>query len=295
MAQSENKNGHSISLGASFGLLNGESEEIVYRSAGSKDKLSQLLWNFRPLVYAGAELHYNWRLSAGKKNIFADALSKFGIPGITGSEEDRDWMYNANWLSHYSVHDNRTENAIQIDVKAGMAFTIFEQFLLKTYISYDFMYFSWTAKGGSFLYPTDDGGHSYLLSSRDTGKYKQVWNLLSPGVSFYGAFNRYFDIELFFDLSPLVWLAARDEHIERNLVIHDALFGGLSVEPGLLFSFKPGGSMTWSLSLDYRRIFGTRGDGVYKEQGKPAITAGEMAGAGYSAFDAAITVKYKFF
>jgi outer membrane protease len=293
-AQPTGINEHGLILGTSIGLLAGEGEELVYRDDNSDDKLSQLLWHFKPLVYAGINFHYNWQIPESRWNIFTDGIFKFGFPGETGLMEDRDWVATryADWLTHYSVHDNETENAILIDANAGVSFTIFEKYLLKTYITYSYMNFSWTASGGSFLYPSADGDHAYLTVSRDVGTYRQTWNILSPGISFYGEFNRYFDIEISFKISPLVWFSAKDEHLNRDLVITEEYFGGIFLEPSLLFSFKPNNFFTISLSFLYRNISGTRGDGEYKEQGQPAFTAKNLTGAGYSGFDIGIMAKF---
>jgi outer membrane protease len=293
-AQSTDINGHNFSLGTSIGLLAGVGEEIVYRYDNSNDKLSQVLWHFEPLLYAGVDLHYNWQIPASRWSLFTDTVFKFGFPGETGVMEDSDWVdvRYADWLTHYSVSGNKTESAILIDANVGASFTIFEKYLLKTFITYSYIHFSWTASGGSFLYPSSDGDHGYLTVSRDVGTYKQVWNILSPGISFYGAFNRYFNIEISLKLSPFIWLSAKDEHLDRNLVITDEIFGGFFIEPGLCFSFEPNNFFTLSLSFLYRNISGTRGDGDYKYQGQPTITAEDLRGAGYSSFDVGIMIKF---
>jgi outer membrane protease len=300
-AQSRGINGHSLSLGTSIGLLDGEAEEIVYRDTGSDDKLSQLLWEIKPLVYAGVDANYNWRKSGSTWGIFADILFKFGFSGGTGVMEDRDWiaLNYPDFLTHYSVHDNKTENALLVDTNIGVSFKIFEKYLLKTYITYNYMHFSWTGNGGSVLYPSwdidndgqPDGDHSYLRSI-DVITYEQNWHVLSPAVAFYGEFNQYFDIEISRKLSPLIWFSAEDNHILRNLIVTENLNGGFFIEPSLLFSFKPNNFLTLLCSIAYRNISGTRGDGEYNYQGQPTINVNDMRGAGYSAFDISIMVKF---
>jgi outer membrane protease len=296
-AQSADINREGWLLGISLGVLAGEAEEIVYRNENTDDKLSQLLWPFKPLVYAGVDLHYNWRIPASRLNIFADGIFKLGFPGKTGIMEDRDWIdaRYAEFLTYYSIHDNKTEDAVLIDINAGVSFPLFERFLLKTFLAYHYMYFSWSASGGSFLYPDSNGGHYYSTVPVNVITYKQTWNIISPGVSFYGAFNRYFDMELSFKMSPFIRLFALDEHLVRNLVIIDDLQGGFFVEPSLLFSFKPNSNLTLSFSFQYRNIAGTRGDGEYKEQGKQSFTTDNLNGAGYSVFDIGIITRFSLF
>jgi outer membrane protease len=296
-AQSTGINRDGLFLGLSIGLLAGEGEEIVYRNQDTNHKLSQLLWPFAPLVYAGADLHYNWRIPASRLNIFADGIFKFGFPGKTGTMEDRDWIADqyADFLTHYSVHDNKTENAVLIDAHAGVSFPIFKDYLLKTFIAYDYMHFSWSVAGGSFLYPESDGGHGYMTIPTKVITYKQTWNIISPGISFYGAFNRYFDIEISFKMSPFIWLSSIDEHLVRDLVITNDISGGLFVEPSLLFSFKPNNNILLSFYFSYRNITGSRGDSEYKEQGKPATIIKNLGGAGYSVFDTGIVTRFSIF
>jgi outer membrane protease len=293
-AQSTGINGHSLSLGTSMGLLVGEGEEIIYRYANSDDKISQLLWPFKPLVYIGADLHYNWRIPTSKWSIFVDGIFKFGFPGETGQMEDRDWMdiRYADFLTHYSVHNNKTQNAMLIDANIGASFTILEKHLLKMFISYSYMNFSWTASRGSFLYPDSYGGHGYMIVSMDVGTYKQTWNIFSPGLSFHGVLNPYFDIDISLRLTPFIWFSAEDVHLIRDLAITNNIFGGFFIEPNLLFSFRPINFFTLSLSFLYRNISGTRGDGEYKQQGQATFTAKDIIGAGYYMFDIGIVARF---
>jgi outer membrane protease len=288
-------NDHNLSLGASIGLLHGRAEEIVYRDSRTKNKLSQLLWDLKPLIYAGADINYRWQRPENSWGIFAQATFKFGIPAETGVLEDRDWTEKEypQFLTYYSVHDNKTKNAVFFDASVGPSFQIFGQFLLKPSISYNFMYFAWDANGGSLLYPHRDGGHGYLKPI-DVIRYKQTWHILSPGIAFFGEFNRYFNGEIAFKISPLIWCIGVDNHILRDLTITtDDLDVGLFIEPSLLFSFTPKDFFTLSLSVLYRDIRYVRGDGVYKELGKPVRTVNNVLGAGYSAFDVGLSAKFK--
>ena len=250
----------------------------------------------KPLVYAGIDDHYNWQKPSNTWGIFADTAFKFGFPGKTGAMEDRDWadVKYADFLTHYSVSDNKTESAMLIDINAGATFTIFKKFLIKPFISYSFMRFSFTASGGSFLYPSSDGDHEYLTTSIDVLMYKQTWNIIAIGVSFYGKFNKYFDIDISLKLSPLIWCEAYDNHVMRNLIITESVDGGFFIEPKLLFSYTPIDFFTLSLSVAYRNIRGSRGDSEYKKQGKILVDIPKnIGGAGYSAFDIGIFAKFK--
>jgi outer membrane protease len=292
---------HSLSLGVSTGLLAGASEEIIYRNASTPSKLSQLLWEMKPLAYAGLDLRYDLRRAAAA--YFAGASVKLGIPGETGLMEDRDWIVSdyPSFLTHYSVHDNKTENAVLIDASIGTAFQLFQRFLFKLYASYSFMYFSWAGTGGSFLYPADPNQpnqtHVYLVDQITVITYTQAWHSIAPAIAFYGAFNRYFAIEVQLKLSPFVWASSEDHHLLRSLVITEELDGGFFIEPALTLSFKAAPAFTVSLSVLYRQISGTRGDSTYAggdDFPEPNTFKG-LAGASYAAFDVGLAVQYNLF
>ncbi|MDR2362902.1 MAG: omptin family outer membrane protease [Spirochaetaceae bacterium] len=288
-------NGHALSLGVSAGVLYGQSEEIVYLYQNTGTKLSQLLWDLKPLVYAGADVNYRWRKPANRWGVFSDVSFKLGLPMKSGVMEDRDWIVPdyPQWLTFYSVHDNKTETAILADADMGLSFQIFRQFLLKAYLSYSLMYFSWRATGGSFLYPASYGDNFYYLNPIDVITYQQTWHILSPGIAFYGEFNRYFNAEIAFKASPLIWCITVDDHISRDLIITDNLDIGLFIEPSLLFSFTPNNFFTLSLGVQYRNISRIRGDSIYKEAGTPDRREKNIGGAGYSVLDAGIIATFR--
>ncbi|MDR0689526.1 MAG: omptin family outer membrane protease [Spirochaetaceae bacterium] len=298
-------NGHTLSLGASAGVLYGQSEEIVYLYQNTGTKLSQLLWDLKPLVYAGADVNYRSHKPANRWGVFSDVSFKIGLPMKSGVMEDRDWIAldYPQWLTHYSVHDNYTETGILVDADMGLSVAIMRPFLLKAYLSYSLMYFSWRAKGGSFLYPVwdinndgePDGEHAYYTRPVDVITYQQAWHIVSPGIAFYGEFNRYFNAEIAFKASPLVWCITVDDHILRNFIITDILDIGLFIEPSLLFSFTPSDFFTLSLGVQYRNISLIRGDSTYKETGEPAWVEKNIGGAGYSVLDAGIVATFRLF
>jgi outer membrane protease len=297
-AQSTGINGGrgGLSLGTSIGLLAGAGEEIVYRDKNSDDKLSQLLWEIKPLFYAGFDVNYNWLKPGNRFGFFTAGSFKYGFPAKTGVMEDRDWVADeyADWLTHYSVHNNKTENAILIDANIGVSFRVIEKYFLKTYIAYNFMHFSWTAKGGSLLYPptnTNPKGHVPVPRQIDVITYELTSHIVSPAIAFYGEFNQYFDIEISLKLSPLIWISAKDEHIIGGFTTREDPSMGFYFEPGLLFSFKPNNKFTLTSSVAYRNISGSRGDSVYTKDGSKTKHE-DIVGAGYSAFDVGIIAKF---
>jgi hypothetical protein len=147
------------------------------------------------------------------------------------------------------------------------------------------MNFSWAASGGSRLHPNN---HGYYVGTVIT--YTQEWNIISIGVSFYGAFNRYFDVDISIKLSPLIWCTAVDNHISDK-IFTDSMFGGFFFEPGLLFSFTPNDFFKLSLSVTYRNISGARGN-TKIEKGQAVYYDYNIGGAGYSVFDIGLVATF---
>ncbi|GMO34678.1 MAG: hypothetical protein Ta2F_10810 [Termitinemataceae bacterium] len=287
---------HNFAIEAAAGLLNGQAEEIVFYDSSSKDKLSQLLWDIKPLIYAGANLHYGWHKDSNLVGVWTDAGIKIGIPNKTGRMEDSDWdnANNHDQLTHFSVHDNRTRQAILVDAAAGVSFNISKKHVINPFLSYSYMFFLWTANGGSILYPESSSGQAHRPispSSKVVAQYTQMWNILGFGISYHGMFNDYFDADISFKISPLVWCFAVDNHVLRDLVITDDLKGGLFLEPLFTLSWTPKNFFRLSMSASYRHILGTRGNSTYKEREKTSKYKNN-SGAGYSAFDIGITAHF---
>jgi outer membrane protease len=286
--------GATLSLGTSVGLLKGQGEEIVYRDKGSDNKASQLLWNMAPLVYAGIDLNFTWQKPQNKWGLFSNGSVKFGFPMETGNIEDRDWMGSyTDWLTHYSVHDNKTNRAILINTDFGVSFKIADKFLLSPFLAYDFMSFAWTASGGLGSYPD---GLWYLPSSIDVMTYKQTWHIISPGISFSVAFNRYFNAEISLKASPFVWCSAKDNHILRSRVVTEEKRWGFFIEPKFVLAFTPKDFFALSLSTSYRNISHVRrGTSTYDYSNGITgdFTLKNMTGAGYNAWDIGLFAKFR--
>jgi len=296
---------HDFSIGVSFGMLNGRAQEIVYMNSETDNKLSELLWDLKPLPYIGLDIKYSWLKPENKWGLFANGLIKFGFSGKTGVMEDRDWsaeeigIDNPSWLTHYSVHDNKTESAMLMDFNLGASFLIFQKFLLKPYLSYHYMHFSWTASGGSALHPAwSRTGHISIPEDINVVIYEQTWHIFSPAISFYGEFNRFFDIEIAFEATPFIWCIAKDGHLSENKVetlFTDYVKEGIFIEPSFLFSYKPTDHFVLSLSFTYRDINKSRGDTLKKDVSSSTSTINRnTSGAGYNAVDFGIISKFRF-
>jgi outer membrane protease len=289
----------SLSVSPSFGVISGHSEEIAYMYEESDTYMSELLWNMSPLFYYGIGIDAAWKLpnSINIQNIFVSGSAKWGIPGKTGKIEDRDWDPDyPDWLTHYSVHDNTTREALLLEFNFGANFVLLDKFLFKPFFSFDYMYFSWLASGGSLLYPESDGGHIYFPVDKNVMAYKQRWYMFSPGLAFSGNFNKFFGLELSFKISPFIWCNAVDEHLMKGVNYFDYMYGGIFLEPKCVFSVFFSSVFYMELSVSYRKISGPRGDDVVKANSlRYTLRNSNAAGAGFDVWDAGLLFRLNIF
>jgi len=296
---------YTLSSWTSFGTFLGQTEEIVYPPSGYNTEMySQLFWDVIPVFYYGLSLDFSRAQPLEKWGFFATLSLKNGIPGKSGKMEDRDWMSIENdALTHYSIHDNVTNELFIFDASAGVSFP-FNQLLLKAYVGMSYMYFSFSGQYGQGMYarktgdgiyaPIDDNPDYVSFANREKViNYTQNWLTAAPGISLRYYFYRFY-AELFFNISPLVSCAGVDEHLTSSQIFKDYMWGGLFLEPGFHFSFIADRRLEFAFDFSWRYMDGTRGK---TWTGSPIGTAifvqGGEAGAGLSLFNIGLCMKIR--
>jgi outer membrane protease len=306
---------NSFSIAPRFGLFYGQAEEIVYPSRtnyplkSSKDLLSQLLWDMKPVYYYGILLDYSQTKPMERWGFFSSLSTKTAIPGLSGRMEDRDWDSKAsNDLTDYSSHDNFIEHIFWMDVSAGLSFPLWSLFLLKTNMSFSYMSFGFSGMNGNGVYARWMDRHNGIrypitdnpITQTYDGQvisYSQEWFCLSPGISLEYYFLKTICLELFFRMSPLNICLDLDNHLTRRTMFKDVMLGGLFVEPGAVAKFNLNDRIKVSLEVSYRYIGGTRGEAYQRNLGTGAdfknadefyVPCGE-AGSGLSIFEFGLT------
>ncbi|MDR2483816.1 MAG: omptin family outer membrane protease [Treponema sp.] len=295
-AESPDSGPYTFSVAASGGFLYGQSEEIVYKAPNSDACLSQLLWDMKPLWYAGTSFNFSQINPMEKLGFFMDLSLKFGIPSKTGTMEDRDWTAADGHLTNFSSHDNYTRGAFILDFSAGLSVPIVSKALINLYLGFSYMNFSWDAHDGYIEYEKDNWEKIPFYGPAIS--YSQEWRIFLLGIGLNIPFKP-FSIELSFQGSagPFIYCADQDEHFSRNLQFRDYLSGGVLLEPrgGFAFSLHPKAEL--SLHIGWRYISGARGITKERETGLSAggtfVKSGE-AGAGYSMLDTGLSVKVRF-
>jgi outer membrane protease len=300
---------YAFSTWTRFGMLFGQAEELVYPSSPYKAEwLSQLLWDMKPVFYYGLTLDFSQAQPMTQWGFFTNLSLKNGIPGNSGKMEDRDWMSTVNTdLTHYSTHDNVTNELFLCDFSTGVSFPIKRILLLKAYITVSYMRFNFTGQFGYGTYaretggdysgiyaPIDDNPKYYSFADREKViNYAQSWFMAAPGISLGYYFNTRFYGELIFQISPLILCDDLDEHLVTGNQYRDYMRGGLFLEPGFHFSWFAGKRLELSLEFSWRYIRETRGETYISPVFKENYTEQGEAGAGLSVIDTGLCLKVR--
>jgi outer membrane protease len=292
-----------MSLKTSAGFLYGQSEEIVYwwdaQNGHSDDKLSQLLWDMKTLYYISTELAFEPEQPFQKRGVFSCVKTSFGIPGPTGNMEDRDWDDETarKNLTIFSKHDNVTTGMFILNAGFGFSFPI-KRALIKPFVSFDLMHFSWSGNDGHGTYRGNPMAYFGPVIT-----YSQTWYIVSPGVSLVFQLTPFIELGALLKITPLIWCFDEDNHHLRQIQFIDEMRWGLLAEPGAEVVFTPHDRLSLFLSAAFKEINDTRG--ITK---RSAITGGlaestdsqnanivNGSGAGYHVFDIALGLKVRLF
>jgi outer membrane protease len=303
---------YSFSLSSSFGILYGSSEELVYKYAGDDSLYSELIWDLKPLVYAGAALDFGRTNPWERWGFFAGASVKYGLPLKTGIMEDKDWLdEDEDHLTHYSRHDAWSQGALLSDVSLGVSFPVFNALLLiKPGIRFSYLYFSWNAQDGFTQYSSKNSSGDYdpwnsgLAKTPVSGPgilYSQHWFIFAPVLAAALKLSSRFFLDFYAAATPLIFCAATDDHLvgidqRKGRQFKDYLSWGFSFEGGAGFAFAPVEKFEIRLDLGLRYISGPRGETYQRTTGVTSsyfYLSSKEGGAGLFIMDAGISAKIR--
>ncbi|MDR0629157.1 MAG: omptin family outer membrane protease [Treponema sp.] len=303
------KSSYTFSIAALTGFLYGQGEEIVYLNGTSDTYLSQLLWDMKPLFYAGTALKVSPVDPLERLGFFADLSLKSGVPHKTGIMEDRDWMNKLNeekndGLTHFSSHDNYTQGAFLLDLAAGLSLPLARRLVLQGYMAFSYMYFSWASQNGFTQYASEASGvyapwDAAIPKSTHYGpaiNYQQEWLILTPGLAVYIPFPYGLSLRLDGRISPWIWCVALDDHFLTEIQYSDQTSqGGLLLEARGEIAFAPHSRWELFLFLGYRSIQGLRGPTYTRKTGKTSglVVQNGSGGTGYRVLDTGLSVKIR--
>ncbi|MDR0376233.1 MAG: omptin family outer membrane protease [Spirochaetaceae bacterium] len=290
------------------GIFYGQSEEIVYWDSQSPDYKSQLLWDIKPLAYAGAGLSFSTPTLRNAPGFSANLSFAAGIPGGTGIMEDRDWQNTSDHsiLTNYSAHDNYTLRAFLTDFALGVSIPLtrrdqpFAFLTLQGAVSY--RYFDWMARDGYYQYEPGNTTKPWDPSDPQTPVYgdligySQQWLIISPGLTITIPVVSRWLVAVSLNVSPgLIWAWALDEHLPVY-EFQDRPTGGVLLEPRLEISYAFNARLALTGTASYRYIQGSRGDSRTRIPSKSVSYPwnADTAGAGFNAVDAGLALNVFF-
>jgi outer membrane protease len=298
------ENEYGFSLTAETGIIYGTSYEISYHG-NSSQYTSELQWDIKPLWYVGLATEYGPKEASKDDGFFVNLELKVGIPGETGTMEDRDWLTPTTTpgsLTFFSSHDNYTKTAFLANIRGGYTIPLNEHSILKSYLCFSYMFYKFEASDGYIQYGANNHppniSNPYGPWNKDWAKdytkgvgiaYSQHWFYLAPGLEIAFALWK-FDFAFSFSASPLVFSFTKDNHFQRipPFEIRGFLFGRLYPEPKGSFSCNFNKFFSLDFTVAYRFIKGARGDFKQKEfysTYTTTTTYNDIAGAAYKAFD----------
>jgi len=294
---------YGFSFGTQFGFVHGQSLEFVYPLNTMGELLSELRWDMKPVFYYGAEVSFGLADIMKRVGFFSSVSYKIGVPADSGVIEDRDWMSVENsGLTHFSSHTNKTGEFFRLDAAIGVSFPVKSFFYIMPFISGSWMRFSFAGRDGygrrareknpysATYYPIDQYPYEYQFSG-EVIRYKQDWFLIAAGFSIGTKLLSPFSFDLSFQISPLTYCQAVDEHIS-NYTYMDYTGLGLYLEPGGRISFSAR-QIEFSLEAAWRYIGRTRGESFRNIGSSDNYIRNGEAGAGLSFIDTRLLVKLR--
>ncbi len=308
-----------LSVEPLFGMKYGELDEYVFLKECSyaSDKLSELNWEIKPLLYTGAQVSGSYR---------AWELSLKGtvaLPGKTGSMYDSDWLniqYTdaalASYQTNYSESDNYLNSNYTWALVAGYRFWLTPHFSLKSFFAFDYEYIDFTGTGGKYWYgntigfdspqrygPYNDYRDSENCTtgtlSGDVIGYKRESSCLWLGGEALALFPHGLSGRLGFQLSPYIYTVSIDDHYMKGTEYADVCsgyFSALKLYATVDYAFTQ--QISLSLFGSYLFYFQPlRGNDYFKTIGSSSYTKSDDADGGASAHyaDVSLSVKYTFF
>ena len=297
-----------FSLSPLVGMLHGQAEELVFQYPGSSRYLSELLWDLKPLLYFGFAADFAPRDPFRSHGFIAETSLRFGLPRRSGVHENRDWTNPQHGqLTHFSRHDVYSLSAVLLDISAGHSWRLTDFLALRARAEFSFMHFVWSGWDGFVQYSVDAAGNFITVNVPpwhdgipkfplygEVIRYRQSWFIIAPGLSLKWRIAPRFFLEGNFSYTPLIFCAARDDHLLRGRIFWDFMAFGHFINGGGRLVFSPVNNMDISLAASYRRITGTRGR-TYDQHAATGRTDifKDMAGAGFSALDISLAARIR--
>ena len=233
------------------GFLYGELGEYVYNQS---QKLSELVWDLKPLYYAGGAMDVHF---FGRFFICSGYWS--GVNKRAGEIEDTDWDPSGA-ISRVSVHDCLLIQARFFDLNAGYSIALESGHKIDHKIffllGYKYQQIIVEAQNGYVESPSD-------IRINVAGvfiQYEQVYKIPYIGIDWRTVFMQRLKIDVFCMYSPFVLCSATDYHVSSKMEYHDSFKGGTYISAGLLIGWIMNSAYSISISSTYSTVLEFKGD-----------------------------------
>jgi outer membrane protease len=288
-----------LSVTTGGGVLVGVSQELVYDwSLASPYIVSELDWQLAPVYLWSAELAWS-----SARGLAMSVKLQAGLPLRSGIIEDSDWLNfdDAHTKTHYSRHDNYTEQAFLADARMGWRFAL-GTVSLEPFLAFGLMHFKFTARDGYLQYPPESYPGPYTPWSSSTAQipvygtgiaYQQDWFIPAAGLDGSLSLGGRASLSARLVFSPAVFCYDLDNHLMTGRDYTEAMAGGIMLEPGAGFTWAFTDRLRLSADVSYRWISRTVGDvlilatGVGSGAGSTASVS-NAGGAAYGALGASL-------
>jgi len=273
----------------SFGVINGESHELVYEDGV---KVSELIWRLDdvPMLGLSASLEL-----PGPVAFNLAGWTKLGEP--SSFMEDYDWIKASrpNEWSHYSRSATTLTKGEMVDANFVIPLLKKSGGVLSAVLGFRRDHWRWEDWGGWYIYSSNAGFRDLTgVFPEGTGITFEQW-FYAPylGVQLDFRFSEEFQLSGRFAGSKWAWSEDNDHHIMRDIVFKDYFDHVTYVTFGAEASYFLSESLSLSVSVDAQKYARTVGDTDIFAPGE-TVSFDEGAGLEHSSWMAAFSFGYTF-
>ncbi|MDA3810181.1 MAG: omptin family outer membrane protease [Spirochaetaceae bacterium] len=289
----------------SFGYLKGETREIVYLHALTSTYLSELIWDMKDILYAGASASINF-----KNRIYLNLGLWAAVNSGNGFMMDFDWIsgeiesdgYDRENWTRWSMSSVDMVSSFIFDLNVSYDFLLNRDIKFSAIFGYKSLYWDWSDKVIDSFY---DGVADVIPVGIDGIDYQLGLDIFYLGIGG-GYFSKGFILDGRIIYSPFVFGGDHDHHILRNTFPDGSpTYGGIHFFDKILFgqyaafsiksgySFSNNFTLTFQISAEY--LFERRGDTyIYDNLGNYKGKSPGEAGIQYQTISFSLNAAFSF-
>lgn len=206
----EDRSDLSFSISTAFSFMYGSINEYVFND---EIKASELKWDLKPLLLAGAKISCSFNSFKLEGSLF------YGINDDTGSIRDYDWDTSTGEMTNFSQHNVKQRGSLFGDINIFYTYGINQDFSLLPRIGIKYNNIQLTAEDGYLEYPPGSPREGVY------GKgiiYEQKYLIPNIGAGILYKVDP-LSIDILFCYSHFTVCNARDSHVKRDIDYYDEI------------------------------------------------------------------------